>query len=478
MSGWGRRARARGLGGAPRNDSGGVPRRLQCAALASALAIAGWSGTSQAGQEGADLTLEAEFVDVGPLIVNNDVQVSGVKAGIVRSIRVHEGKARVRFSVTAPFTPVHADATIRLRPVSILGEQLLDLKRGTPTAAPLRNGDFIPLARTSKAVEIQEVLDALDQPTAAALAAMITGLGEGLDGHGADTAATLSELGPSLDHTDALLAILNGQNELLAQLIDRTEPVATALAADRGVRLDTLVARARALLRATAAARSGLDGGLRRLPESMDTTEAALAELRALSGEAVPLLASLRPVTGDLSGISRDLSNLAGAAPPALAALNPVLDRAGEFIAAGRPVVADLAPAGGDLETTARSARAVIEPLPPGLQGLFDAVEGLASATAPSDALTHLLRIHTQLGPATLGLPVARAAGARSPLVTTASPPPGPWLPILAVADPGVLRAPLGLPSPPAAPPADPGSATGLTFAQERNLMRFLLGVG
>ncbi|MDQ3943631.1 MAG: MlaD family protein, partial [Actinomycetota bacterium] len=222
--------------------------RHRVSLLASALLVSVLAGGVAATPQRSDLEITAEFTDAGAIIPGNDVMVDGVRAGSIRRLSLHEGKARVTFSVDAAFTPLHADATAAIRLVSLLGERYLDLDRGTPSEPAFEDGAVIPASRTHRAVEIQEILDVVDQPTGTALAALTVAFGEGMAARGQDAAAALDALEPALTETKELLEILGGQNQLLTALVDRAEPVARALAADRGERFDKVVAATDQLL--------------------------------------------------------------------------------------------------------------------------------------------------------------------------------------------------------------------------------------
>lgn len=422
------------------------------------------------------IELTAELTDAGAIIEGNDVMVDGVKAGSVRRLRLVDGKAHVTFSVGGEFTPVHDDARVAIRTVSLLGERYVDLDRGSPSAPPLEDGALIPASRTDRAVQLQDVLDVVDDPTGTALAALIVAFGEGLAARGVDAAAAIDALEPALTETGRLLEILGAQNQLLSALIDRAEPVAAALGAERGARLDRLVGAAGDVLGAAASERPALEQALRRLPAALATARSALADLSVLAGETTPVLASLRPLTGDLRQIALELSEFADAAGPALASAEPVLERARELVAAATPVTAELRAAAGDVETTARATRTIVEALPEDAGNLLDFVRNAALALQGSDGLSHYLRIFVLgTGGAIGGLPAGPAAAPRGP-GPRGEPAPGPATPerrgpVLSDLLEPVRRA---LPGRPAAEAE--GSATGLTFDQERSLLDYLLG--
>jgi phospholipid/cholesterol/gamma-HCH transport system substrate-binding protein len=473
---------------------------LACALLVSVLA--GGVG-AEAQRSGVEIT--AEFTDAGAIIRGNDVMIDGVRAGSIRRLSVGDGKARVTFSVDAAFTPLHTDARAAIRLISLLGERYLDLDPGTPSAPVLADGGVIPASRTQRAVELQELLDVVDQPTGTALAALIVAFGEGMAARGQDAAAAIDAIEPAFTETSRLLDILGGQNQLLAALIDRTEPVVAAMAAERGARMDRLVAASDQLLGATAAERPALEEALRRLPTALTTVRSALAELSDLAGRSTPVLASLRPMTGNLRQMADELSAFADASGAALASTDPVLEKARDLVAAATPVTAELRAAGGDMQTAARGFRTIVEALPEDLSNLLDFVRNAALATAGHDGISHYLRIFVLANcGAVTGLPcesspsAALAAPGELPAIAPAAAPPAAPAPVTPEPVGGLLGtgvidrllAPpatrlLGTPPAPGlsgprapGPGGDAGSATGLTNDQERSLLRYLLGAG
>ncbi|HET9769307.1 MAG TPA: MlaD family protein [Acidimicrobiia bacterium] len=468
------------------------PWRGVVALVGSALLVAVAAGGGSAAGEHPAITVVAEFTDAGAIIPGNDVMVDGVKAGTVKKLRLAGDKARVTISIGSAFTPLHTDASVHIRAISLLGERYVDVDRGTAAAPVLEDGAVIPASQTGRTIELQEFLDVVNEPAGAALAALIVALGEGLSGRGEDAAAALDALRPALTETTEVLDILGGQNQLLTALIDRAEPVAQALAADRGERLDRVVAATDQLLAATAAGKPQLDAALRRLPTALATARSALGELTTLAGRTTPVLASLRPLSGDLRQIAIELQSFADTAGPALVSAEPVLERLRELITAAAPVTADLRAAGPDVETAARATRTVVEALPEDLSNLLDFVRNAALATAGHDGISHYLRIFSlatgkEVGPgepdAAQSAPLAAAVNTLpgGPVVSGVLPGTPPAVPSPGLPGPlsggllgGTLDDLLGGP----APATDPGSATGLTDRQERSLLNYLLGTG
>ena len=460
---------------------GGGRGALALASSALLVAVAA-GGSAEASSPHRAVTVDAEFTDAGAIIPGNDVMVDGVKAGEVKRLRLVDGKARVTIAVGSAFTPLHTDARITVKAVSLLGERYVNVERGSPSAPVLQNGGLIPASQTGRTIELQEFLDVVNEPAGAALAALIVALGEGLSGRGEDAAAALDALKPALTETNKLLGILDSHNQLLTALIDRAEPVAQALAADRGARLDKVVAATDQLLGATAAGKPELDAALRRLPTALTTARSALGELTALAGQTTPVLASLRPVTGDLNQIATELGSFADAAGPALVSAEPVLGRLHELITAAAPVTADLRAAAPDVQAAAKGTRTVVEALPEDLSNLLDFVRDAALATAGHDGISHYLRIFSlgnseALGPSQPPSAPGASAAPLAPLAPLPLPSTG-LLPMPSL--PGLVPPLVDQVAPTASllPGLDPGSATGLTERQERSLLGYLLGAG
>lgn len=106
-------------------------------------------------------TLTIEFEDVLDLVPESAVKVDDVTVGKVTDIEIENWTAvvtvKIRNSVDLP-----SNATASIRQTSILGEKFVSLEKPpSPASGELASGDDIPLARTGRSPEIEEVLGAL-----------------------------------------------------------------------------------------------------------------------------------------------------------------------------------------------------------------------------------------------------------------------------------------------------------------------------
>ncbi|NKQ55480.1 MCE family protein [Amycolatopsis sp. K13G38] len=440
-----------------------VKRVLKIGAVVAvvAAAAAGYLA-SQSSSDSVEVT--AVFADASPLIPGNLIRMDGVDVGEIEAVTLRNGQANVQMKLDRSVLPLHQDASAKIRPVTLLGERYIDLDRGSANAPEMSSPRLIAAAHTTRAVDLDEVLDSLDDPTSTALAALVTTLGEGTAGQGPDVDAAIKALAPAMTDTRQLTDILNGQNAVLGQLVDRATPIAQAVSGDQGKNLDKAVDAGNRMLAAVAAQRQAMQDALQQLPGTLRTAQRVLGEAAGVAQEGTPALQSLRPLTGNLVDVNAELNAFADSANPALSSLPAVLDRAKSLLDQAAPLVRDLRPGGAVLPGASASANRLVGDLTPALGTALDFMKYWAMSTNGRDALGNYFRAFvvttpksllqipgTGLGPATQSAPAPAPAPAPSPAL--------PNLPVQ-VMPPG----------------GDPGSATGLTQPQENNLLGQLLG--
>lgn len=413
---------------------------------------------------GADDTVVTTLADAASLEKGNEVRAVGVRVGQIEDIRLENGRARVQLHVDPAVLPLHRDARIKVRPVNLLGENYIELDPGSPDQ-PFLESNVIPQRQTEFAVTLQDVLNTFQEPTAAALASVVTTLGEGMKDTGGKTAAALKALAPAMTRAKEVGDLLTQQNQVLDQLVGRLDPVAKALATDDGKVLDRLVGSTTTTLATVAAEHRALDRTLAELPGTVRSARKTLNELAGVAGTATPTLKELRPITGNLSEIADELQRFADTADPALASLRPVLQHADSLLEQASPVVAHLRKAGPQLRGVAASARPIAsELLDEHLGDLMAFVKKWSLSTNGRDAISHYFRGVVFVTPTTLTDLANSATG-----VVANGPKPGAQEP-----SPGPLPE---LPLPKlSGGTSDPTDATGLTPKQEESMLGQLLG--
>ncbi|MFI1828809.1 MCE family protein [Streptomyces sp. NPDC020412] len=230
---------------------------LAATALAVALALTGCSsGMPQlAGIEdlplpgGADLgsdpyRITAEFDDVLSLVPQSAVKVNDVAVGRVTDISLTPGawSARVTMRVNGD-VKLPADAVAHIEQSSLLGEKYVQLapppaaKEAPATTAALADGATIPIARTNRNPEVEEVLGALslllNGGGIAQIKNIATELNKALGGREPQVASLLKRMDTlvtSLDgNKENITAALDGLNRLSATLATRKRDVGRLL---------------------------------------------------------------------------------------------------------------------------------------------------------------------------------------------------------------------------------------------------------
>jgi len=292
-------------------------RRRVAGVLAGVLALAGCSdggfnglyGTPLPG--GADLGdhpygVTALFTDVLDLVPQSSVKVNDVAVGRVDKITLTPDTRSALVSMTVNGDiPLPANALAQLRQSSLLGEKFVELSAPTaePATGKLADGAQIPLGRTNRNPEVEEVLGALslllngggvDQ-----IQKISHELNDALSGNEPEIRALLShvdDLATQLDgHKSEILRAIDGLDKLSKTLVGQTQNLTTAL--------------------------DGLAPGLKIVADQRDQLVGMLKALNNLSGVAVDtvnksrdeLVANLKALQPTLTKLGEAGQNLPNA---------------------------------------------------------------------------------------------------------------------------------------------------------------------
>ncbi|MCP2325310.1 phospholipid/cholesterol/gamma-HCH transport system substrate-binding protein [Hamadaea flava] len=228
-------------------------------AIALALCVSGCQLPGGEPSSGG-FAVSAEFTDVLDLVPQAAVKVNDVTVGSVTGVELHGWTAVVRMRV-ADTVQLPDNTVAAIRQSSLLGEKFVAL--AAPTDSPqgkLGDGDVIPLERTKRGAEVEEVLAALglllNGGGLAQLKTINAEVGKALGGHEADAKSTLHELDKfvaaldaqkddivrALDALDRLTKQLAEQTDTIGRAVDALEPGLTVLAGQRAQLTAALVA--------------------------------------------------------------------------------------------------------------------------------------------------------------------------------------------------------------------------------------------
>ena len=125
--------------------------------------------------------LKATFANAVDISDKAPVRIAGVNVGQVTGLEREGNNSVVTFTVSDAGRPIHADASASIRPrIFLEGNFFIDLDPGSPSAPDLPDKATIPVTRTSTAVQLDQVLTALQKPERANLQRLLEGFGTAL----------------------------------------------------------------------------------------------------------------------------------------------------------------------------------------------------------------------------------------------------------------------------------------------------------
>ncbi|HEX5496832.1 MAG TPA: MCE family protein [Mycobacteriales bacterium] len=314
--------------------------RLVAATLAGAVALSGcgFHGLYDVSLPGgADLGdhpyhVVVLFTDVLDLVPQAAVRVNDVPVGRVESIDLagdpKHWHARVGLLVNGSIR-LPANARADLRQTSLLGEKYVALSgpTGQPPQGRLRDGAVIPLSRSGRNAQVEEVLSALslllNGGGLAQLRTINKELGDALAGHEGPERDLLAQLDTlvggldaqraqitrALDSVNRLAGTLAGQRATIAGALD-TLPGALRILADQRAQLTRMLTALQRLgqvgTRVINASRDDLEADLRALEPTLSQLAAAGSNLP----NALELLLTYPFPKTSVNGIRGDYTNL------------------------------------------------------------------------------------------------------------------------------------------------------------------------
>ncbi|MPY83553.1 MAG: MCE family protein [Actinophytocola sp.] len=251
---------------------------------------------------GADLgerpyRVTVEFSDVLDLVPQASVKVNDVEVGRVERVRLApDTRSAIVDLVINGDVDLPANAVAELRQSSLLGEKFVDLRppAGVEPVGRLSDGDHIPLARTSRHAEIEEVLGALSML---------------LSGGGVEQLHTIaSELNNAFEGNEAeIKALLSRMDHLVTELDAQKAQITKAI--------DGLGGLSRTLVRERRHLVEGLDHlapGIRVVARQRDQIVRMLTALRTLSDVSVDTIGKSREqLVANLRALEPTLRKLA-----------------------------------------------------------------------------------------------------------------------------------------------------------------------
>jgi ABC-type transporter Mla subunit MlaD len=311
--------------------------------------------------------LKATFTNSANISLKSPVRIAGVEVGKVIKTERDGNATTVTFTVDDSGRPIHKDAFASIRPrIFLEGNFFVDLDPGSPGSPELGSGGTIPISHTSTAVQIDEVLTALQSPVRADLGRLLESYGKALT-HEPTPAEDLDQL-PQVQGLSGGQA-LNLTFQYGGEAGKYGSQVTNALTGTQKGDLAKLVAGAGRTFDAFSANQAALQG----LIDNFDVFTGALAnQSENLSATVRELSPTLKTVHTSLVSLDRSLPPLRTYAielTPAVAELPGLIDASKPWLAQVRPLLSGKEGGGA-------------------VKLLAEATPGLAGATQAGKAVT------------------------------------------------------------------------------------------
>jgi phospholipid/cholesterol/gamma-HCH transport system substrate-binding protein len=267
------------------------------------------------------------------------VNVAGVPVGVIAGAKVGEdGNAMVTLAIRRSSLPhVYRDATAALEPVTPLKDMELDLVPGQASAGVLPAGGVIPVADTTSPGELEDLLGALDGDTRSFMQTLISSLGTGTAGEGANLRRLLIDLGPTGGQLRSIDTALVSRRSEIAELVHNLSVVTHAASQDG--ELASVVQAGDATLHAVASQDAALGRSIALFPAALHSTGAALTDATGLARAIGPAVTALTPA------VRRLPATLAAVGPFASKTSRALRTEIGPLTRDAEPALGQLAPA-------------------------------------------------------------------------------------------------------------------------------------
>jgi phospholipid/cholesterol/gamma-HCH transport system substrate-binding protein len=272
--------------------------------------------------------LKADFATAVNIYPTSPVRIAGVDVGKVSAVSRDGRTGLVSMEIESRGLPIHADATLKIRPRLFLeGNWFIDLQPGSPSARTLSSGATIPVTQTSDPVQLDQVLDALNTDTRANLQNFLAGYGDALtrkptaaedaeqdpDVRGLNAAQALNKAyhrGPAALRGSAIVnqAVTGVEPHDLSQLIASIGKVTAALNVHEQD-LSELIGNFNTFFHSFATQASSLTATVALLPSSLRNIDRAFASLDA----AFPSIRSF--ATAIIPGVKQTPATIEAALP-------------------------------------------------------------------------------------------------------------------------------------------------------------------
>lgn len=376
------------------------------AAIAFALgSTVWWIGFSGGLNPKSDYEVRAVLPTASSLAPRARVTMAGATVGAVSEVKQKGTGSVVELAIQdEDVLPLPADSTVRVRSVTAVGENYVEITPGR-SKATIAPGGVVPIEQAGKFVDADEVLSILQGETRQRARDLLQGTGAALRGRDEELNGTVRGVADTITPLATTMLTLAEDRKQVSRLIEQLGDVSAAVG-ERGASLRSMARDAVITFRATADRDRALRSMIEELPGTLRQVKATTRTLQGVSrastpvvrevaatlDEARPVITGLRPAAQDGREVVRELAKAAPPLQTTLSELRRVSPAAAKTLPALRRVLCETAPA--------------LRYLEPYRADVTSFIGGFGSAVNSYDPLSHLVRLTPVLGENSIaGLP-------------------------------------------------------------------------
>jgi virulence factor Mce-like protein len=287
---------------------------------------------------------KARFPEAVTLAKQADVRLGGVTVGKVKALSLPPaGNAtEVEIEMDPKYGPVPVDSRAILRQKTLLGESFVEITAGD-SEQTVPDGGTLARTNTEESTQIDEIFQALDEPTRDAFQRWMANSAISIRGRALDLNDSFGNLGPFTSDATAILRILRQQDDSLQGLIRDTGTVFEALSA-RDQALAGAIVNSNTAFGAIASRDAALAETIQIFPTFNEESRLTLNRLAEFASDTQPLINNLLPVADNLSPTFRSVERLAPNLKHLFIKLDPLIDASRTGLPAARKIFRGLRP--------------------------------------------------------------------------------------------------------------------------------------
>jgi phospholipid/cholesterol/gamma-HCH transport system substrate-binding protein len=237
------------------------------------------------------------------LVKGNEVQVGGLAVGKITDISLSkDNQANVKITVNDDFAPLHEGTTavIRIASLPSVANRYISLTPGPNNAPEVPGGGVIEQDKTTNAVDLDQLFNALEPKTRKGLQGVLQGFATWYAGQSQNLGKTFKYFGPSLESFSQVMAEVGRDQQAFTDLVVNGARAVSAIA-ERRDDLANLVTNGNAFARGLSQNNEELDRALAIFPATLRQGSTTFATLRSALKDLNRLTDVSKPATKNLA---------------------------------------------------------------------------------------------------------------------------------------------------------------------------------